>query len=247
MNKKIFKSDNKEYVVCDDGNIYDSIGNFIKPTETNKGHLFIPIRINGKSRTKTIHRLVFETFMGEIPEGMIIHHIDGDKHNNSMSNLCMMDEITHKQLHAKKYFYSDREMICPVCGKRFLWTAKQQRCFDRNHNRKDRKYTNTFPLCSKNCVGVYSSKNQVKTLRSVNIGGKRYDSQNLYLTVVLKSTKNIYFHKIYYADFSEFLQKKYHLHKYRANDAINKNIKGIRKSYRDYIITIYQQPSINSC
>ena len=48
MNKKIFKSDNKEYTVCDDGNIYDSEGNLIKPVETNRGHLFIPIRIGIK-------------------------------------------------------------------------------------------------------------------------------------------------------------------------------------------------------
>lgn len=233
MDRKIFKSDNKEYVICDDGTIYDSKGNFIEPTETNNGHLFIPIRINGKSRTKTIHRLVFETFVGEIPKDMIIHHIDKNKHNNSLSNLCMMDETTHKQLHAQKYFYVDKEMICPVCGKKFLWTAKQQRCFTRSHNRKDRKYTNTFPICSKKCVGIYSTKNQFADKR-------KYASQELYLTVMLKSTKKIYFHKISYTDFSEFLQKKYNLNKYRANGAINNNIKGIRKGYRDYIIMIYQ-------
>lgn len=62
-----------------------------------------------------------------------------------------------------------------------------------------------------------------------------------------KSTKKIEFEKICYADLSEFLQKKYNLHKYRANDAINKNIKGTRKRYKDYIITIYKQPSVNDC
>lgn len=253
MNKKIFKSDNKEYTVCDDGNIYDSEGNLIKPAETNYGHLFIPIRINGKSKTKTIHKLVFETFVGKIPEGMVIHHIDENKHNNSLSNLRMMDEVEHRRLHAKKYFYEDKEMICPVCGEKFLWTAEQQKQFDRNHSRKDKKYTNTSPLCSRRCAGIYSSKKQIEDnlndidLKPVTVNGEKYDSKKLYLTVMSKSTKKIEFEKICYADLSEFLQKKYNLHKYRANDAINKNIKGTRKRYKDYIITIYKQPSVNDC
>lgn len=43
------------------------------------------ININ-KIRYKT-HRVVWELFNGPIPEGLVIDHIDGDKHNNKISNL----------------------------------------------------------------------------------------------------------------------------------------------------------------
>ena len=35
----------------------------------------------------SIHRLVYETFVGKIPKGMQINHKDGNKNNNHISNL----------------------------------------------------------------------------------------------------------------------------------------------------------------
>lgn len=40
----------------------------------------------------SIHRLVWETFKGEIPEGMVIDHIDGNRSNNSLSNLRLVTQ-----------------------------------------------------------------------------------------------------------------------------------------------------------
>jgi hypothetical protein len=36
---------------------------------------------------RQIHRLLWETFVEPIPEGMVINHKDGDKYNNDLSNL----------------------------------------------------------------------------------------------------------------------------------------------------------------
>ena len=36
------------------------------------------------------HRVVYEAFNGPIPEGMEIHHIDGNPRNNHISNLQMV-------------------------------------------------------------------------------------------------------------------------------------------------------------
>lgn len=38
-------------------------------------------------KTVRLHRLIWETFNGEIPKGYEIDHIDGDTSNNSLSNL----------------------------------------------------------------------------------------------------------------------------------------------------------------
>lgn len=40
-----------------------------------------------------VHRVVWETFIGEIPDGYEIDHIDGNKQNNALSNLRC---VTHK-------------------------------------------------------------------------------------------------------------------------------------------------------
>lgn len=36
----------------------------------------------------------------EIPKGFIVHHIDGDKHNNNISNLALMTIAGHGRIHA---------------------------------------------------------------------------------------------------------------------------------------------------
>lgn len=41
----------------------------------------------GEPKTLSIHRLVAETFIGTIPNGMVINHKDGNKHNNYYTNL----------------------------------------------------------------------------------------------------------------------------------------------------------------
>lgn len=61
----------------------------------------------GKMYTKHIHRVVYETFVGIIPDGYDIHHIDGNKHNNIITNLKMLSEHEHHQMHsqnASSYF-----------------------------------------------------------------------------------------------------------------------------------------------
>lgn len=48
-----------------------------------------------KNVSKRLHRLVWETFNGEIPEGMQIDHIDGNKENNALNNLRCVDAKTN--------------------------------------------------------------------------------------------------------------------------------------------------------
>jgi hypothetical protein len=46
-----------------------------------------------------LHRLVWAESNGPIPEGAHIHHRDGDRRNNDLSNLEMLDAITHREVH----------------------------------------------------------------------------------------------------------------------------------------------------
>ena len=65
------------------------IGSEIKwHLQTSNGYPNVRLRKNGKSYSKSIHRLVSEHFIGPRPQGMQTRHIDGCKTNNSVSNLA---------------------------------------------------------------------------------------------------------------------------------------------------------------
>lgn len=50
---------------------------------------------------KRLHRLIWEKFNGKIPKGFDIHHKDGNKLNNSLSNLECIPHSMHLSLHMK--------------------------------------------------------------------------------------------------------------------------------------------------
>lgn len=52
------------------------------------------ISINNKRYYKFVHRLVYETFVGPIPDNMTINHIDGNRLNNNLNNLEL---LTHRE------------------------------------------------------------------------------------------------------------------------------------------------------
>lgn len=56
-------------------------------TCTSKGYLAVQLRKDGRSHRNFIHRLIAQTFIGPIPNGMCINHLDGNPRNNAVSNL----------------------------------------------------------------------------------------------------------------------------------------------------------------
>lgn len=54
-----------------------------------------------KSDYVFVHHVVICEALGitEIPKGFVVHHIDGNKHNNSVSNLALMSMSGHSKLH----------------------------------------------------------------------------------------------------------------------------------------------------
>ena len=78
------KHPNLPYELSQEGLIFKVNKSGIKKTAKSKyGYHFI----NYGGKTFFIHRLVWETFVGIIPKGLQINHIDGNKSNNSLSNL----------------------------------------------------------------------------------------------------------------------------------------------------------------
>ena len=63
--------------------------------QNKDGYFFVQLHINGENHPKLVHKLVWETFYGEVPEGLEIGHWDGDNTNNCLSNLYLCTHITN--------------------------------------------------------------------------------------------------------------------------------------------------------
>lgn len=89
-----------------------------------------------------------------------VHHKDRNPLNNDISNLEVKWKSVHAREHNQKYF--DKEVECAWCGKRFIWTAKQQRRHHQNRTAVLKSYElHDKPFCSKHCCGSYGQKVQI--------------------------------------------------------------------------------------
>lgn len=70
-----------------------------KVLQSKKGYFQVRLYDEGDSKFHYVHRLVWETFVGEIPSDKQIDHIDGDTSNNHISNL----ELVTGRENIKKY------------------------------------------------------------------------------------------------------------------------------------------------
>lgn len=66
----------------------------LKPEINQYGYYLISLYKNSIQKLYSVHRLVWEAFNGQIPEGYEINHINEIKSDNRLSNLNLM---THKE------------------------------------------------------------------------------------------------------------------------------------------------------
>jgi len=78
------------------GAVKSENGRILKARKNNAGYLKISrVRCpDGIRRTKSVHQLVADAWLGVCPEGKEVNHIDHDKTNNAATNL---EYITHAQ------------------------------------------------------------------------------------------------------------------------------------------------------
>lgn len=72
-----------DYLINNKGQLYNKIREQIVMGSIRNGY----IRVEIKGKAYSIHRLVYETFIGPIPQGMVIDHINGIKDDNRLENL----------------------------------------------------------------------------------------------------------------------------------------------------------------
>ena len=62
-------------------------GHIIKPAVNYKGYCVVSLKYGSGYRSKLVHRIVWESFNGEIPSGLQINHVNEDKTDNRLENL----------------------------------------------------------------------------------------------------------------------------------------------------------------
>lgn len=111
-----------DYHICDDGRVfstkvsprYNKTGDLrlVKPRTHPSGYLYYGLFVgkgpNKQRLWRRAHRLVYENFVGKIKEGLEIDHIDGNKHNNDITNLRAINR-SENMLAA---FKRRRERLC---------------------------------------------------------------------------------------------------------------------------------------
>lgn len=78
---------------------YDGI--LINPQETKKGYLRVPLYKNKKRKWFKVHRLVANAFIPNPYNKPQVNHKDGNKQNNSFTNLEWVTDEENKE-HQKK-------------------------------------------------------------------------------------------------------------------------------------------------
>lgn len=90
-----------QYYVSSCGKVFGCKGNELKQTTTNRGYKRVTLSINGKEERWSVHRLVALLFIPNPDKKLEVNHKDGNKENNSVSNLewCTRSE-NEKHAHA---------------------------------------------------------------------------------------------------------------------------------------------------
>src|SRR5688500_339059 len=84
---------------------------------TEKGYHRLNVWDGKRGSAVMGHVLEWERHNGPIPAGFQIHHVNGDKQDNRIDNLQLVDAVTHKRLHSGCQ-WRDGEWWkpCHVCG-----------------------------------------------------------------------------------------------------------------------------------
>lgn len=88
------------YLVSNDGLVkHKRTGRISHGWVCSWGYRIVTMYNHGKKRGMSMHNLVAKAFIGDIPDGYVVNHIDGNKVNNNVNNLEIIT-ISENNKHA---------------------------------------------------------------------------------------------------------------------------------------------------
>lgn len=123
---------NGRYVVSSEGQVKSLLtGRILSPGRTSRGYLSVSLYrsvVPKQAVSLSVHRVVWNAFVGPVPAGMQINHIDGDKLNNRLANLeCVTqgENIVHAIGHIGVRRYRGQEHANAKLAERDIVKIKQ--------------------------------------------------------------------------------------------------------------------------
>lgn len=77
-------------------------GGYSYGNTVGKGYLHFALSKDGKVSSKRANRLVYEVFVGKIPKGFDVHHINGNPKDNRVENLELIESAAHSRKHLEE-------------------------------------------------------------------------------------------------------------------------------------------------
>lgn len=102
------------------------------------------------------HRIVVENHIGRLLNSTeIVHHKNGNKKDNRIENLEVMNHINHSKMHALERGFLNCILKCPQCDT----------VFERSYRQSFQTAPKRFGVfCSRSCSGKFSRKEQLEGL-----------------------------------------------------------------------------------
>ena len=93
-----------------DGRLHTVPSKVLKNWLSPKGHLKVSLCVKGYKFYRFVHRLVYMAWIGKIPDGLVVDHIDEDKLNNHLDNLQLLSNgqnVFKGRVEAKQKLYEE--------------------------------------------------------------------------------------------------------------------------------------------
>lgn len=152
----------------------------------SQGYYYSPKKTeSGVKGCDMLHRMVYMSVYGEIPTGYEIHHKDGDKSNNDISNLECLSVEEHREYHATHISEEQRKrkwenLQKNVRPKADIWHGSEKgKEWHRQHyeEMKDKLYEKVERICAVCGKTFYTSRKNTGKFCSAKCAAKdRRDS-----------------------------------------------------------------------
>ena len=91
-------------------------GGLMRTPRHQFGYPMVMLKVDGKAKTRTVHSMILEAFVGPRPEGHHARHLDGNPENSTLSNLAWGTRSENQQdmaRHGRAGRYQAAKTECP--------------------------------------------------------------------------------------------------------------------------------------